>query len=908
MRSSVNTATKAGTQAEACREPRLPPSIASFRPQFIDRRTKDEDDGSIILRLGLSKADQSALKAQRIEITCDPGARPIEIIDSLRLTLRGSFVEDWQFMQARILVANAEIVEHAPRPSIKIDGLPSKTCERVRELCNGQDPAANIAALEHTLAGRSKFSKAKQAAILAAYKAEAEELASDTPTTKTLIEKLCAAGEPRAKARELAADFEPDQSPFQFLFAKRQSFIKADRFAKLFDPARRNADRPLAIVINQLLGTPHIVNRITGICKTAWADFGQSHRITKDAIERLKDLDTIQESEAIKADIQIGGAVEHPAFGAGTITAISDDVATIKFEDRYRTLSLIFLKNNLSAKIGLTWLVKAEERIAAFCASRAAPATNNLPNELTTCEKALIENVLDHAADFLHRPDFVLTDAQWTAIKSAFEHKLSIITGPPGVGKTAVIALINAIATMLYSEEIEEYPALVIALAGRAASTAREAGTCWHGRKALPLPASTIHRALGLRSEGDDGPDAFRGGKLINCGALIIEEASMNSTPLLDAMLRRSNARHYVFVGDENQLPPIGQGKPFRDMIASEIIPTTRLTKNWRTDCQGIRDLCADVLKENAETLSSRLSRYESDGSVRFEVCERNERAARAASIYAGLIDKGITPGEIAILGPHNQGDEAGVRATNNAVRSMLGFSPNRIVVGEQLIVLKNDYKARATDQELIALHPAVAEDAQRTDDDGEKKERTETIYNGERCYVAKCGADYLDLEFPENSEGVVRSVRLLMQNPDGFSHRGVPQDARRMDASAQLPEGIAFGYALSVHKAQGSQFRYVIMLAERGYKGAGVVQGSNVYTGISRAREQVIIVGEPDDFTQAASTDEIPRETLLKDLLLASHKHRDKLVEAPSGSLHRDVSQDAQRMARERRQKEGSK
>jgi exodeoxyribonuclease V alpha subunit len=480
---------------------------------------------------------------------------------------------------------------------------------------------------------------------------------------------------------------------------------------------------------------------------------------------------------------------------------------------------------------------RAEERIAAFL-------RNNPPNELTACEAELIDKVLDNAADFLHNPDFILTDAQRIAIKSAFEHKISIITGPPGVGKTAVIALINAIATMLYSDSGTEQPALVIALAGRAASNAREAGTCWHGKYALPLPASTIRRSLGVRSEGDDGPDAFEGGKRINCDTLIIEEASMNSTPLLDAIFKRSKARHYVFVGDENQLPPIGQGKPFRDMIAAETIPTTRLTKNWRTDCQGIRDLCADMLAENADTLSSRLSQYESDGSVRFEACERNERATRAANVYAELIDKGVTPDEIAILGPHNQGDEAGVRAANNAVRSARRFRPDRIMIGEQLIVLKNDYKARATNQELVE------------NESGEGKEKAETIYNGERCYVAKCGADYLDLEFPENSEGIARSVRLLMQNPDG------------RDAQAQLPEDIAFGYALSVHKAQGSQFRFVIMLAERGYKGAGVVQGSNVYTGISRAREQVIIVGQPDDFTQAASTDEIPRETLLKDLL----------------------------------------
>lgn len=87
-------------------------------------------------------------------------------------------------------------------------------------------------------------------------------------------------------------------------------------------------------------------------------------------------------------------------------------------------------------------------------------------------------------------------------------------------------------------------------------------------------------------------------------------------------------------------------------------------------------------------------------------------------------------------------------------------------------------------------------------------------------------------------------------------------------DANAQLPEDIAFGYGMSVHKAQGSQFRFVIMLVERGTRNVGVVQGSNVYTGVSRARDEVFIVGDPEEFVRAATTSEIPRVTLLADLL----------------------------------------
>jgi exodeoxyribonuclease V alpha subunit len=90
---------------------------------------------------------------------------------------------------------------------------------------------------------------------------------------------------------------------------------------------------------------------------------------------------------------------------------------------------------------------------------------------------------------------------------------------------------------------------------------------CWASNGGIiPLYATTIHRALGLQSEEDEGPEAFKSNKRIECRVLIIEEASMISSPLPVAILKNSRTLHTVFAGDENQLPPIGPGKPFRDM------------------------------------------------------------------------------------------------------------------------------------------------------------------------------------------------------------------------------------------------------------------------------------------------------------------------------------------------------
>lgn len=694
-------------------------------PQFIDWR-RELKDGRVCVRLGLSKTNQSTFGATRIEITYDPkspysgesltrrlfagteagteerkagdargypvpdknATQHIEIIDNLRLDITGRDVERWGYMDAQILQANAEIVKYEPKSSIKIDGLPYLTCARVVALC-GSDPGANILALEKALAA-TRFSKTKQGLIVAAYSAEAEARKGDKALTKKLSDFLCKAGETRSNARELATGFKSKLSPYQLFFAKKQSFLKADRFAELYDPVARFADRPLAIVVRQLLDTPHIVNAATDIIGAAWKDFGVEQEAIDDAIARLKTLGIVEEVE--KA-------------------------------------------NDKTKFIGLAWLIKTEKAIADVL-------SRNAECKLAPDQICLVDYVLDNADAMLRKPGFVLTAEQKDAIRATFEHKISVITGPPGVGKTAVIALINAIAAMLWSEIA--HPAWVLALSGRAASNAREAGTCWHGHGCIPLHATTIHRAIGLRGEGDDGQEAFEGGSKIACGVLILEEISMDSSPLLDAILRRANFKHLVLVGDPDQLPPIGQGKPFRDILTSSegalpalpangtrAIPVTRLNKNWRTDRQGIWALCRGMLAGDPEMMAYASDDYEQAGGVHFVDCERRDRAAEAAKIYAKLARKrGVELDDVAILGPHNQGNEAGIRIANIETRKALKLPADRIVQGDLLLVTKNNYKASST----------------------ENQDEIESIYNGERCRVEAVGPDYLDLEFPPNS------------------------------------------------------------------------------------------------------------------------------------------------------------
>lgn len=144
-------------------------------------------------------------------------------------------------------------------------------------------------------------------------------------------------------------------------------------------------------------------------------------------------------------------------------------------------------------------------------------------------------------------------------------------------------------------------------------------------------------------------------------------------------------------------------------------------------------------------------------------------------------------PYQVAILTTHNVGD-GGTLTIKLAVRRALGLPEDRIVKGDLLRVVANNYKAEKADAT-----------------------GTEIIRNGERCSVIKAGPDFIDVEFPKNSEGIRRRIRLSTT-------------AKRL-----LPMGVEFGYAFSIHKAQGSQFSVVIAIAEPGTK------AGSIYTCCSR-------------------------------------------------------------------------
>jgi exodeoxyribonuclease V alpha subunit len=154
---------------------------------------------------------------------------------------------------------------------------------------------------------------------------------------------------------------------------------------------------------------------------------------------------------------------------------------------------------------------------------------------------------------------------QAAAVRAAFAHRLSIVTGGPGTGKTATIRMICAAA------DAQDLDVLLVAPTGRAARRIAEA---------TEQPASTIHAALGwIPGEGpahdEDSP--------LHADLLVVDETSMANLELLVTLLRATGpGMHVVLVGDADQLAPVGAGKPFAELVASGRVPVAALQHIFR--------------------------------------------------------------------------------------------------------------------------------------------------------------------------------------------------------------------------------------------------------------------------------------------------------------------------------------
>jgi exodeoxyribonuclease V alpha subunit len=423
-----------------------------------------------------------------------------------------------------------------------------------------------------------------------------------------------------------------------------------------------------------------------------------------------------------------------------------------------------------------TW--EAEAALADDFAGLAAAAAVPLPDWLDSA----IDDALGAATGDGEAPDGA-TPEQRAAIEAAFERRLSVITGGPGTGKTTLVATIARFA------ERADLSLALCAPTGRAARRLEEA---------TGHPATTIHRLLEWIPQ--EGP--LRGPSFpIECDLLVVDESSMLSLDvartLFDAV---ESDTAVVMVGDADQLPPVGAGKPFADLIESGSVPVTRLTHVFRQSAQSMIVSAAHAVRHGDPPPVKPSAGQEHD----FFLMERGADQAAADTVVELATGRlachyGVDPiRDVQVLSPVYRG-ALGIDALNERLRAALNpdgaeLLDGELRAGDKLIQTRNDYETG--------------------------------LMNGQIAIAT--GSD-------EDDE------RLVVEADDGRVVE-VPPGAVRWLRPA---------YAISVHRSQGCEMPVVVIPVHAAY--GGMLSRNLLYTAITRAKRACVLVGQPQAVARAA-------------------------------------------------------
>jgi exodeoxyribonuclease V alpha subunit len=269
-----------------------------------------------------------------------------------------------------------------------------------------------------------------------------------------------------------------------------------------------------------------------------------------------------------------------------------------------------------------------------------------------------------------------LTVEQVGGVRNAFAHRLSLITGGPGTGKTASIKTIATLATD------QDAHVMLVAPTGRAAIRMTESSG---------FRATTVHSALGwIPGEGpthdEDDP--------LEPDLLIVDETSMANLELLVTLLRAVGPRtHVVLVGDADQLAPVGAGKPFAELIASGEAPTTCLTHIFRQAAGSMIVQGAHAIRRGEAPSFTPAPDMRRD----LFLIERPSAAAAREEIVSLVCERlpahyEVDPvGDIQVFAPVYKG-ELGIDALNAALRERLNpagtpVRGGRLRLGDKLMM-----------------------------------------------------------------------------------------------------------------------------------------------------------------------------------------------------------------------------
>lgn len=423
--------------------------------------------------------------------------------------------------------------------------------------------------------------------------------------------------------------------------------------------------------------------------------------------------------------------------------------------------------------------------------------------------------------------DLVLDASQERAVELVRTARIGIVTGGPGTGKSTCLRV---------ALEHFDRNGVVYALASPTGKAAKRLSEATEGRF-----AQTLHRLL----EYNPGKGGFQRHQdnPLQADVVIVDESSMVDTCLFAALLRAvaEHRTRLILVGDADQLPPVGPGRPFSDLVAWGQLPTVRLQVLHRTALTSwIHTAAQDLLHDREPALEPRAD---------FRFVEVNDPKWILPKVRT-VVTEWFGPGkhidaEPQVLIPQRPGI-AGIDLANPMLQAALNPRPAgermwprgdwHIRVGDLVIQTRNDYDLG--------------------------------IFNGEIGRVTAIGrlrdiapADAFMAATNQSADG------LIVDYPGHFVVGDQPPPPRRTLYTSDKIYALQLAYALTIHRTQGSEFPWAIVVCHSTH--SYMLARQLLYTAITRAKAGVVLVGDRKGLARAVANrrPEVRNTTLIERL-----------------------------------------
>lgn len=468
------------------------------------------------------------------------------------------------------------------------------------------------------------------------------------------------------------------------------------------------------------------------------------------------------------------------------------------------TARLLQLESDEPVKQGIARLLEADRLVRETLAGITVIYLPELHEAETECTRMLLDfaghsfpepRALDKQIQAIAKESGIeYSEEQTQAIREAATSGLLLITGGPGTGKTTIL---RGILELLGQNQLR---CLLAAPTGRAAKRLTEV---------TGEDASTIHRLLEAGIDPATGKMFFArdAENPLKCDAVIVDEMSMVDVSLLYSLLQAiPTGKRLILVGDPDQLPPVGPGFPFGDMLRSGSLPTVRLTEIFRQAQKSL--IVMNAHRVNQGEMPD-LKCVSSD----FFFMRRTSEEAVCALIRdlcaTRLPQKmGIPTDQIQVLSPTRKGAVGTVNL-------------NRLL--------------------QAALNPQSPDKKERAYGDYQFREgdRVMQIRNNYDILWKKADGSAVGAGIFNGDVGRIQTI-----DPASETLTVLFDDRLAEYDFTQLGE-LEPAYAMTVHKSQGSEYRAVILTAWNG--SPYLLSRSILYTAITRARELLIIVGREE-------------------------------------------------------------